>query len=135
MRRLTYLAAIIMLVSAPAAPAWAKAPRIIQTVETTAGEVVFFKLPGNPSAGYNWKLNKRLSTGLDLVKVDQLGWLLAQKGKNFFIQEQSVQNIAVWAKTSGQADLAFDYFRKMGGRRYTRTSIVRVIIKPRLAAQ
>ena len=131
-----------MLVSGPAAPAWAKAPQIIQTLETTAGQVVFFKLPGNPSAGYNWKLNKDLSTGLELVKVDELGWLLAQKKRSFFFQTQSVffqaqsvQNIAVWAKASGQADLAFDYFRKIAGRRYTKTSIVRVIIKPRMAAQ
>ena len=77
-RRLTFIAAIIMLVSGPAAPAWAKAPKIIQTIEAIAGEVVFFKLSGDPSAGYNWKFNKQRSTGLDLVKVDQLGWLLAE---------------------------------------------------------
>jgi len=135
MRRLTLIATITMLVWGPAAPACAKAIKILQTVETTAGEVVFFKLPGDPSAGYNWKLNEQLSTGLDLVKVVQLGWLLAQKGQSIFFQAQSVQNIAVRAKASGQADLAFDYFRKVGGRSYTRTSVVRVIIKPQLAAQ
>lgn len=135
MRRLTIIAAIIMLVSGPAAPAGAKAPKIIQTLETTAGEVLFLKLPGDPTAGYSWKLNARLSTGLNLVKVDPLGWLLAQQRQSFFFRAQSVMNIAIWARASGQAHLAFDYIRRTGGRRYVTTSVVRIIIKPRIAAQ
>jgi len=135
MRRLTLIAAIFMLIWGPAAPVSAKQPKVIQTVEARAGRVMFIKLPGDPSAGYNWKLNRKNSKGLDLVDVKQLGWLLEQQGRSFFFRAQSVLNIAVWPKTPGQVDLAFDYSRKLGGRTYTRTSIVRVIIKPQLDTQ
>ncbi|GBE43367.1 chagasin family peptidase inhibitor I42 [bacterium BMS3Bbin10] len=124
-----------MLVLGPGAPAWAKKTRIIQTLETRTGEIVFLKLPGNPSVGYKWRLNKDLSKGLDLVKVDEIGWFMAQKGRSMFFQEQSMLNVAVRALSAGQADLAFDYYRRMGGRTYTRTSIVRVVIKPPPATQ
>lgn len=136
MRHLFAIAAVAALLAfGPGAPVWAKEPKIIQTLETMPGEIVFLKLPGNPSAGYKWKLNKNLSTGLDLVKVDEVGWLMAQKGRSMFFQSQSMLNVAVRPKTAGQADLAFDYFRRIAGRTYTKTSIVRVIIKPRLATQ
>jgi len=100
-----------------------------------AGEIVFLKLPGNPTIGFKWRLNKALSRGLHLVKVDQIGWLMAQKGRSMFFQEQSMLNVAVWAETAGKVDLAFDYYRRIGGRTYNKTSIVRVVIKPKLAAQ
>jgi len=123
-----------MLVSGPAASVCAKEPKIIRTVEAKAGGIMFLKLPGDPSVGYKWRLNKKLSKGLNLVEVLQLGWLV-QKRRSFFIRAQSVQNIAVRTKTAGQADLAFDYYRRMAGQTYSRTSIVRVIIEPRLATQ
>ncbi|MFQ5625436.1 MAG: hypothetical protein ACE5FM_02150 [Methyloligellaceae bacterium] len=135
MRRLMLIVAIALLVSGPAASVCAKVLKIIETVEASAGGVVFVKLPGDPSVGYKWRLNKNLSTGLDLVEVDQLGWLVPKRRSIFFRVQRarSVQNIAVRAKAAGQADLAFDYYRRLGGRTYSRTSIVRVIIAPKPA--
>ena len=137
MRRLMLIVAIALLVSGPAASLCAKEFKIIQTLEAKAGGLMFLKLPGNPSVGYKWRLNKKLSKGLNLVEVDQLGWLVQQRRSIFFrVQRaQGVQNIAVWAKAAGQADLAFDYYRRMGGRTYSRTSIVRVIIRPKSATR
>ncbi len=135
MRLHLLIAATVMLVLGPNTPAWAREPKIIQNLETMAGEIVFLKLPGNPTIGFKWRLNKALSRGLHLVKVDQIGWLMAQKGRSMFFQEQSMLNVAVWAETAGKVDLAFDYYRRIGGRTYNKTSIVRVVIKPKLAAQ
>ncbi len=47
-----------------------------------------------------------------------------------FYQPQSVLNVSVRAKASGQAQLAFDYYRRLSGRTFSKTSMVRVIIKP-----
>ena len=137
MRRLMLIVAIALLVSGPAASLCAKEVKIIQTLEAKAGGLIFLKLPGDPSVGYKWRLNKKLSKGLNLVELDQLGWLVQQRRSIFFhVQRaQGVQNIAVWAKAAGQADLAFDYYRRLGGRTYSRTSIVRVIISPKSATR
>jgi len=131
------IVAIALLVSGPAASLCAKEVKIIQTLEAKAGGLIFLKLPGDPSVGYKWRLNKKLSKGLNLVELDQLGWLVQQRRSIFFpVQRaQGVQNIAVWAKAAGQADLAFDYYRRLGGRTYSRTSIVRVIISPKSATR
>ncbi len=60
---------------------------------------------------------------------------MAPKVKSMFFQQQSVLNVAVRAKASGKAHLAFDYYRSYSGYTYSKTSMVRVIIKPTLARQ
>ena len=132
MRRLPAIAVLIFLVSGPSI---AKELKIIQTSETKVGEVLFLKLPGNPKAGYKWRLNKELSTGLDLVSVDQIGWLIVGERKSMFFSSQSALNVAVRAKAAGRADLAFDYYRRISGNTFSKTSLVRVIIRPTLARQ
>ena len=135
MRRYLVIFGLFLLFLAPASFVSAKPPKIIDTQESQVGEIVFFKLPGDPGKGYKWQFNKDLSTGTNLVDVTQLGWLMADKVKSMFFQQQSKMNVAVRTKAAGQADLAFDYSRKLGGRTYTKTVIVRIIIKPQLAAQ
>ncbi len=135
MRRYLVIFGLFLLFLAPASFVTAKPPKIIDTQESQVGEIVFFKLPGDPKAGYKWRFNKEFSTGSNLVDVNQLGWLMAEKGKSMFFQQQSKMNVAVRTKAAGQADLAFDYSRKLGGRTYTKTVIVRILIKPQLAAQ
>jgi len=135
MRRLLAIIAMLLLVSASVSASAAEDPKIILTSETKVGEVVFLKLPGNPQVGYKWRLNKELSTGLDLVSVDQIGWQMAPKGRSMFFQQRSVLNVVVRAKAAGQAQLAFDYYRRLSGRTYSKTSLVRVIIKPTQISQ
>lgn len=134
MRRLIALAVAVFLHCATDI-AVASEPEIIQTHEVTAGDVLFLKLPGNPDQGYRWRLNAEKSRGLGLVAVDQIGWIMAPKVKSMFFQEQSTLNVSVKAAHAGQADLAFDYYRNLGGRIMNRTSMVRVIVKPKIARQ
>jgi predicted secreted protein len=135
MHRLLMIAAMLTFVSGPGTAIATKKIKIIQTSETKVGEVLFLKLPGNPKGGYKWRLNKELSKGLDLVAVNQIGWIMAPTEKSMFFQNQNVLNVSVRANSSGQADLAFDYYRYAGGRMISKTSMVRGIIKPILASQ
>ena len=104
--------------------------KLLETQETRAGEIIFVKLPGNPAIGYKYRLNRNLSSGLHLVKVHLLGWLMTSKSQTIFSRRRDVLNVAIQAKSPGQVDLAFDYYRRIGGRTRTSTSMVRVIIKP-----
>lgn len=135
MRPTLAIIAMLLLASGSGSANAAEDPQIILTSETKVGDVVFVKLPGNPQEGYKWRLNKELSTGLDLVSVDQIGWLMAPKVKSMFYQPKSVLNVAIRARASGQAQLAFDYYRRYSGYTYSKTSMVRVIIKPTLTNQ
>ena len=135
MRPTLAIIAMLLLASGSGSANASEDPQIILTSETKVGEVVFVKLPGNPQEGYKWRLNKELSKGLDLVSVDQIGWLMAPKVKSMFYQPKSVLNVSVRARASGQADLAFDYYRRYSGYTYSKTSLVRVNIKPTLAHQ
>ena len=128
-----FLAGLAMIKQAELAHA--KELRVVQTLQTTVGEIIFVKLPGNPEAGYEWRFNEGLSKGLDLVKVDVLGWLVAGKARSFFFRPKTVMNIAIRPKASGAADLAFEYSRELGGRTYAKTSIVRGIIAPKSSTQ
>jgi hypothetical protein len=135
MRQYFVILGLFLLFLTPADIASARPPKLIDTQETHVGEILFFKLPGDPSAGYKWRLNEGLSTGLHLVDVDQIGWLLAEKGKSMFFKKRSALNIAVRTMAAGEAILAFDYYRRIGGRTFTKTSLIRIYIKPRLASQ
>ncbi|MDA7947017.1 MAG: protease inhibitor I42 family protein [Hyphomicrobiaceae bacterium] len=109
----------------------ASEPREIEkSYNARVGEQLFLKLPGDPEKGYKWRFNPGASAGAHLVNVDPLGWLLAKKGVSIFFQELSVLNVAVKAKAAGRADLAFDYYRDVGRRRFTKTRYFRIDIRP-----
>ncbi|MEM8744017.1 MAG: protease inhibitor I42 family protein [Pseudomonadota bacterium] len=109
----------------------ASEPREIeQSHEARVGQHLFLKLPGDPGKGYKWRFNPGESDGAHLVNVDPLGWLMARKGVSIFFQELSVLNVAVTAKAAGRADLAFDYYRDIGKRRFTKTRYFRIDIRP-----
>lgn len=139
MRRYLVILWIFLLLPGSTNIVWAKHHnlhfKLIETRETQVGEIIFLKLPGNPSIGYKYRFNRELSTGLHLVSVDLLGWLMTSKSRTIFFSKRDVMNVAVRTISPGKADLAFDYYRPLGGRTYTTTYIVRVAIKPRLAAQ
>ncbi len=104
---------------------------IPETMELSVGEIVMLKLPGNRRAGYRWMLNKTLSRGLDLVTVDQVGWIMAPEAKTLFLRKTlSVLNIAVRGRAAGEADLAFDYYRFWGNRATIKTITIKVIVRP-----
>lgn len=130
---------IFLLLLSPANAVWASQHnqhlKLIDTLEIKAGEIVFLKLPGNPDIGYRYKLNREFSSGLDLVEVLFLGWLMTSKSQTIFFRRRDVMNVAVRTKAPGEVELAFDYYRKISGRTRTTTTLVRVNIKPSRAAK
>jgi hypothetical protein len=134
MRRYLVIFWLFLLLPASVSDAWAqqhnKKIKLTQTQETKAGEILFIKLPGNPSIGYKYRLNRELSSGLHLVRVDFLGWLMTSKSQTIFFRRRDVMNVAVHTIAPGRAELAFDYYRNISGRRRTSTSLVRVDITP-----
>lgn len=125
MRSILALSALGFLLLAMPDRGAAIAPKIIQTHEAKVGDMVFIKLPGRPEYGYKWRLNPKMSDGLELVSVKVVGWLVAPN-KN----QKSQMNIMVTAKMSGEARLAFDYYRIREGRYDTHTSLVQFVVKP-----
>ncbi len=130
MPRLPAVLALVILLTGTGTVHAEKSREIEQTHETRVGELLFLKLPGNPDVGYKWRFNPAQSSGVNLVTVDPIGWLMAQKGRSFFFKRQSVLNVAVNAKKAGRVDLAFDYYRSQGGRSYNKTRYFRINIKP-----
>ena len=126
---LTIPSALVLIFLSGAAMA-SETREIEQSHEARVGEQIFLKLPGDRDKGYKWRFNAEASKGANLVSVDQLGWFIAKKGISMFFQEKSVLNVAVHAKATGQADLAFDYYRDIGKRRFTKTRYFRIDIRP-----
>lgn len=87
--------------------------------------MVFVKLPGRPENGYKWRLNPKMSDGLNAVSVKVVGWIVAP-GKN----KKSQMNVMVAAKQAGEVRLAFDYYRIREGRYETYTSLVDFVVRP-----
>lgn len=114
----------------------AAAPAVPEVMKLSVGEVVMFKLPGNRRAGYTWALNMKSSRGLELVSVDEIGWIMAPEAMTIFQRKKpSVINFAVRATAAGEADLAFDYFRSWGNRVAIKSRTLRVIVGPAATAR
>ncbi len=130
-RSATRIAALIVLVTACGPVSAAEVP---DRVETRVGQRTMLKLPGNPKAGFKWRFNAKQSSGLELVRVKQVGWIMAPERTSFlFGQLPSVLNVSIEALAAGEANLAFDYFRNWSNRTWLKTSTIRVVIKPAAA--
>ncbi|MEJ2377246.1 MAG: protease inhibitor I42 family protein [Pseudolabrys sp.] len=67
-----------------------------------------FDLPGNPSTGYHWYLNRGRSTGTNVVKVDSLGY--ARGGhKPGLVGAPAPFRFRITCVKAGVAHLRFDY--------------------------
>lgn len=134
MRRHLIILWIFLPLLSSANAAWASQHnqhlKLIDTQETKAGEILFLKLPGNPSIGYKYRLNQEFSSGLHLVDVDLLGWLMTSRSQTIYFRRRDVMNVAVHIKAPGVAELAFDYYRRISGRTRLTTTLVRLNIKP-----
>ena len=125
--KICFLAIFLTLASVGTTAAKSKLP---ESVATSVGETVMVKLPGNPRAGYKWQVNKKKSKNLDLITVQQVGWLLAPEGRSYFFDQPSVLNFSVKGKAAGEAEIAFDYFRTSGAIYRVQSAIVKVFVKP-----
>ena len=109
------------------------AAEVTDVLETSVGQQTMLKLPGNPRAGYRWQLNAGQSSGLNLVRVDQVGWIMAPAGRSIFFSQPSTLNVNIEGLAAGEANLTFDYFRTVGTLKKVKTSTVRVVVKPAAA--
>jgi predicted secreted protein len=67
-----------------------------------------FLLEGNPSTGYRWELNQSQSTGLDLVKIESLGYVSA-KAKPGLVGAPAPFAFRITCIKAGSAHLMFGY--------------------------
>ncbi len=81
--------------------------------QTTVGEPLVLHLKGKPKMGYAWRVNAKKSRGLDLVKLDRMGWTFAdeRRGSGSFTKPGTLR-YAVHPKQAGSAMIVFEYFRK-----------------------
>lgn len=76
------------------------------TTPAFAGGDVLLKFPGNPSTGYHWVLNRSVSTGLDLVAVEDRGYGAPETD---LIGAPAPALVAVRCTGTGPVRLVFDY--------------------------
>lgn len=132
MRRLFLALTALAVLTAPACAG--ESPAVSRTKHATVGELLLLKLRGNPSAGDKWRLNEEQSKGLDLVAVDQVGWIMAPEAQSIFFQKHSILNVSVMPKAPGRAELAFDRHRTYGRHAMVNTTVIRVVIEPKKTA-
>jgi predicted secreted protein len=71
-----------------------------------SGNSYEFQFDGNPSTGYQWKLNEAQSSGLDVVKVESLGYGRPLTKK---IGAPAPFLFRITCQSEGNAELHFDY--------------------------
>ncbi len=81
--------------------------------QTTVGEPLVLHLEGKPKMGYGWRINAKKSRGLDLIKVDRMGWTFSNErpGSGSFTKPGTLR-YAVHPQQAGSALIVFEYFRK-----------------------
>jgi predicted secreted protein len=102
--------AVLMLSTAAVWPAGAAA----DTAHTLRlGESWVFEFRGNPSTGYRWMLDKASSSGLDLVKLESLGYA-SVKSKPGLVGAPAPFRFRLTCIKAGTAQLRFDYLGPTG---------------------
>ena len=90
------------------------------------------RFPENRAARYRWRLNKKRSSGLELVEANQLASTIPSgtAGTSIFFKNPSILSISVRPKAQGNAKLAFDYLRTWGNRPFVKTHFFDVTVNP-----
>jgi len=97
----------------PMSPADAKTQRNLRL-----GNSWEFQFEGNPSTGYNWQLDAAASTGLDLIKLESLGYAGDGKKKKRpgMVGAPAPFKFRITCIKPGFADLWFQYIGPTGKR-------------------
>ncbi|HSM20305.1 MAG TPA: protease inhibitor I42 family protein, partial [Hyphomicrobiales bacterium] len=100
----------ILLFAAPSLAAHADdAAEAFLGVETEVGKAVVLVLKGNPSTGYQWRLNEARSLGADGVAIENLSWEAIEGNRR--IGAPRLLRLEVLPERAGTATLVFDYLR------------------------
>jgi len=113
MRRLTPLMAALCLVALAidGGPAHAKPENDLRI-----GSRWEFKLEGNPGTGYTWRLDAAASHGLDLIKLESLGYMSGKKTRPGMVGAPAPFVFRLTCLKPGDADLWFQYVGPTGKR-------------------
>jgi hypothetical protein len=80
---------------------------------------------------HRWRLVRDKSPGINLVEVDEIGWMLSADKEASIFQAVDTMRFAVVPKAAGQADLTFEYnYRGWRGKYYLKWKTIRFIIDP-----
>jgi len=104
------LAALCLIVVMGCTPADAKTQRNLRL-----GNSWEFQFEGNPSTGYNWQLDAAASDGLDLVKLESLGYASGKKRPGM-VGTPAPFKFRITCIKPGSADLWFEYVGPTGKR-------------------
>ncbi len=111
----------LLLLTAMAVSAPARAAEDSETIRLVAGSSAVIALTENPSTGYRWRLNKEASTDLPLVAISDAGFDAG--GGKPLIGAPGTRRFRIVARRSGIAIAVFDYVRPWehaaGSRRHT----------------
>lgn len=98
--------------------------------QAEVGKTLILDFPGNRAMAHRWRLVDERSTGLTLVKVDPLGWIIAGGGSIVYGNRDTMR-YRVIPRASGQADLTFEHnYRGWNQKYYFKWKTVRLIISP-----
>ena len=104
---------LAVIVAAAALLAWTPAPLAAQdtgdTVGLIAGGSTTIALPGNPTTGYSWRLNRAASTNLGVVRIADGGFVRPVGGPP--IGAPGEQRFSITAQRPGSAVAVFEYLR------------------------
>lgn len=129
-KRPMILALAVMFLGLAVAVAPAKDQRIFRS-----GVPFEYELEGNPGSGYTWKLNKETSSGLDIVKVDSLGYRTKSDGSQTLVGQPAPFVFRITCRKDGIAVLQFDYVGPTGTKSKSQEAEVRcgqerIILEP-----
>lgn len=102
----TVVALILMTLAIVYAPIEARAQRVLRVGESWA-----FELEGNPSTGYQWRLNKAASTGLALIRLESLGYTNSRKTKPGRVGAPAPFKFRITGLKPGRTRVVIDYLR------------------------
>jgi inhibitor of cysteine peptidase len=125
-RRHCALLALVALLAAGLAPAWAAND---ETAQVAVGATTTIEIDGNPSTGYSWSLDAGASENADLVTVTDAGYAAAEvePGKRPVLGAPKKQKFEVTGVAPGEAKLVFGYARAGGTPEKTQEFVVEVL--------
>lgn len=100
------LALVLITLAIGYAPIEVRAERVLHV-----GETWTFELEGNPSTGYQWRVNKAASSGLGLIRLDSVGYTADRKTKPERVGVSAPFKFRVTGLKPGRARLVLDYSR------------------------
>jgi inhibitor of cysteine peptidase len=101
----------LVLLAVAGSPADAKTQRNLRI-----GNSWELQFEGNPSTGYTWQLDVAASNGLDLIKLESLGYASSRKKRPVVVGAPAPFLFRITCLKPGSADLWFDYVGPTGKR-------------------